>query len=292
MPRIHKRKLGSRKYHDYTQETLERALSSLRRGRPIRQVAEEFGISKSTLSRHRRGQQTGKIGRPCVFTEAQENVIVDCIALAGEWGFPLVPYDIRLIVKSYLDRQGKSERRFKANLPGIEWLRAFLKRHSNTLTQKLCQNVKRARASVTREVILDYFTELSVSLEHVDPAMIINYDETNMTDDPKRQNVIVRRGCRHPQRIVDSTKSSVSVMFSATATGHLLPPYIVYRSEHLYNTWTENGPKGAVYNRSKNGWFNMELFEDWFIVIVLPYFQKFVKELPKVMIGDNLASHV
>nr|CAI5837797.1 unnamed protein product [Callosobruchus analis]CAI5838191.1 unnamed protein product [Callosobruchus analis] len=30
--------------------------------------AEEFGISKSTLSRHRRGQQAGKIGRPCVFT--------------------------------------------------------------------------------------------------------------------------------------------------------------------------------------------------------------------------------
>nr|CAI5869640.1 unnamed protein product [Callosobruchus analis] len=69
--------------------------------------------------------------------------------------------------------------------------------------------------------------------------MIINYDETNVTDDPKRQNVIVRRGCRHPQRIVDSTKSSVSVMFSAKATGHLLPPYIVYRSEHLYITWTE-----------------------------------------------------
>nr|CAI5869639.1 unnamed protein product [Callosobruchus analis] len=36
----------------------------------------------------------------------------------------------------------------------------------------------------------------------------------------------------------------------------------------------------------------MKLFEDWFIVVVLPYFQKFEKELPKVMIGDNLASHV
>lgn len=292
MPRQYKRKIGCRKYRDFTDEQLQKAIARVRRGQSIRKVAEEYNIPKSTLSRHLRGKQTSKYGRPCVFTSEHESAIVDCIVLCGEWGFPLGSYDIRLIVKSFLDRRGMTERRFKNNLPGPDWFRSFFSRHSKRLTQRLSQNIKRARAGVDRDIINNYFEELATTIEGIDPALIINYDETNMTDDPKRTNVIVRRGCRHPHKIVDSTKSSTSVMFATTASGHLLPPYIVYRSEHLYTTWTEGGPKGTAYNRSKNGWFNMELFEDWFKVIVLPYFRQFDNDQPKVMIGDNLASHV
>lgn len=57
-------------------------------------------------------------------------------------------------------------------------------------------------------------------------------------------------------------------------------------------TYTLLGPKGTVYNRSKSGWFTLEIFEDWFRRIALPYFSKYDKEVKKVMIGDNLASHI
>ncbi|KAG5875037.1 hypothetical protein JTB14_006985 [Gonioctena quinquepunctata] len=70
----------------------------------------------------------------------------------------------------------------------------------------------------------------------------------------------------------------------------MLPPYIVYKAVQLGSTWTENGPENARYNRSKSGWFDLHLFEDWFKSSVLPYFKKL--EGPKVLIGDNLASHV
>ena len=73
-------------------------------------------------------------------------------------------------------------------------------------------------------------------------------------------------------------------MMAITASGHLLPPYVVYRSLHLYPTRIEGGPQGMHYSRTKSGWF-----DDWFDKIVLPYF----KNLPgkKVMIGENLSSH-
>ena len=35
----------------------------------------------------------------------------------------------------------------------------------------------------------------------------------------------------------------------------------------------------------------MEIFEDWFKTLLLPYFKNF-KHSPKVLIGDNLVSHV
>ncbi|KAJ8965740.1 hypothetical protein NQ314_003929 [Rhamnusium bicolor] len=71
----------------------------------------------------------------------------------------------------------------------------------------------------------------------------------------------------------------------------MLPPYIVYKADYLWITWKESGPTNARYNRSRSGWFETNLFEDWFLQIALPY----IRSLPpgqKVLIGDNLASHI
>ncbi|XP_072375486.1 uncharacterized protein [Diabrotica undecimpunctata] len=212
--------------------------------------------------------------------------------MAGDSGFPLAIHDIRLIVKCFLDSSGRTVKIFKNNLPGKEFVISFLQRHKQILANKFCQIVKRSRTIIDENIINDYFDELQVTLDGVDANLILNYDETNITDDPGKKKVVVRRGCRHPERIIDTSKSSTSVMFSGTADGTMLPLYIVYKSENLYNIWTENGPKGTIYNRSKSGWFNLEIFEDWFRTVALPYFRKLRNDLIKVMIGDNLSSHI
>jgi len=53
--------------------------------------------------------------------------------------------------------------------------------------------------------------------------------------------------------------------------------------------WVD-GPKGARYNRSKSGWFDMSCFGDWFERIALPHLAKL--EGKKVLLGDNLSSHL
>lgn len=60
-------------------------------------------------------------------------------------------------------------------------------------------------------------------------------------------------------------------MMAGNAEGELLPPYIVYRADNLYPTWTENGPQGTRYNRSKSGWFDERIFDDWFHSLALPF---------------------
>lgn len=79
-------------------------------------------------------------------------------------------------------------------------------------------------------------------------------------------------------------------MICASAEGHLLPPYVVYKSKEMWNTWTEGGPHGCRYNRTLSGWFDGTCFDDWFAKIVLPN----LKKLPgkKALIGDNLSSHL
>jgi hypothetical protein len=292
MVRDQKRAIGARKYKDFSPQQLEKAVEAVKSGMSLRKAQDKFGVPRCSINRAITGKHTGKVGRPYVLSEIDQNVLATCISAAGDWGFPLTLYDIRLIVKAFLDRCGKREPRFEANLPGREFVMSFLQRHKNILSNKMCQNIKRSRAKVDHETINEYFDELNTSMADVPPNFLINYDETNITDDPGRKKVVVRRGCRHPERIIDHSKSSTSVMFAAAGDGTLLPPYITYKAENLYNTWTEHGPKGTVYNRSKSGWFTLEIFEDWFRRIALPYFSKFDQNKKKVMIGDNLASHV
>jgi hypothetical protein len=293
MPRVYKRQLGSRRYRDYSDEVINEVVAEIKRGSiSLRKASEKYNIPTGTLSRKVRNIQQGKVGRPLVLSDENENDLEKAIILVSEWGFPLTTFDIRIIVKHFLDKRGLNEPRFSKNLPGLDWIQGFLARHSEVLSERLCQNIKRQRAAVSCQTINDYFRELKKSATDVAPEAIINYDETNMTDDPGRVKVIVRRGSKHPDRIIDHSKASTSVMFAGTASGTLLPPYVCYKAGHLYDTWTLNGPPGTKYNRTKSSWFNTVVFEDWFESIALVYFKKLPKDSPKIIVGDNLATHI
>lgn len=150
--------------------------------------------------------------------------------------------------------------------------------------------MKRARAAVNKTMINTYFDNLSESLKDIPACNIINYDETNFTDDPGVVKVVVKRGVKHTERILDSSKTSMSVMVAAAANGVVLPPYTVYKSKHIYPTWIEGGIVGAGYNRNSSGWFDLEMFEDWFEKILLPYIHRLEGQF--AIIGDNLSSHI
>lgn len=73
------------------------------------------------------------------------------------------------------------------------------------------------------------------------------FDETNVTDDPVKKKVLVKKGFKYPELIRNASKTSVSIMFSGNASGELLPPHVVYRATNTWSTWKENCPKGCRY---------------------------------------------
>lgn len=256
----------------------------------LRMAAEKYGVPKSTLSDYKKnGNNIKKPGGQMVLSEKDEAMLVEGLVTCAEWGFPLRATDMRIVVKSFLNRSGKTVKRFKSNLPGIDWVKSFLNRNKS-LTKRFGENIKRVRAGVSKPILTKYFDNLEVVLQDVPASNIFNYDETNFSDDPGKKLVIVRRGVKHPEIIRDSSKASTSVMFCAAADGKIVPPYTVYKSTYLYPTWIEGGVPGARFNRNSSGWFDMSIFEDWFSLSFIP----FIKNLngPKVIIGDNLASHL
>ncbi len=58
----------------------------------------------------------------------------------------------------------------------------------------------------------------------------------------------------------------------------------------MYTSWQEGSLKGTVYKCSNSGWFDMFLFEEWFVELLLPRLKK--RHGKKLIIGDNLASYI
>lgn len=292
MPFRSRKKLGARSYQCYTQAALEQALNAMNNGTMSSREAERhFNVPRRTLLNKRNKKHSGRIGHPLALTEIEERHLVDVVIASAEYGSPLTTLEIRMLVKQYLDSRGVRVLFFpNDNLPSCEWVHAFLKRYKGVLTNRHCQNVKRARAANTEEIMEEYFENLKISLRDVEPQNIINYDETNLTDDPGSQKCVFRRGTKYPERYMNTTKSAISLMFAATASGERLPLYVVYKAERLYDRWVTGGPPQTFYNRSKSGWFDAAIFQDWFSKVVVPWAKRNTDA--KVVIGDNLSSHI
>ncbi len=153
------------------------------------------------------------------------------------------------------------------------------------------QNIKFVRAQTDADCINKYFDNLAKSIANIPATHIINYDETNMSDDPGKSKLVFKRGTKYPERIMNQTKSSTSVMFAGTAAVYVLAPYIVFKAEHMWDSWCNGGPPGARYNRSKSGWFDSTCFYDWFTTVILPVCRA-LDGPTRILVGDNLSSHL
>lgn len=289
MPRHYTHDPRSKRYLKPNKEQLEKAIDDINKGMSYRAASAKYEIHYSVLYRHCKNPAIKAQGGQTVLSSTEEKILVQQLITCADWGYPLDYVDLRMVVKTYLDGRGKQISKFKENMPGVDFAYSFMKRHKDTLRTRICQNIKRSRAAISATDINNYFDHLYEELKDVPSSNIINYDETNLSDDPGRKKIITKRGCRYPERIMNSSKSCTSIMFAATAAGQLLPPYVVYKAQNLYESWTVGGIKGARYNRSASGWFDAVSFGDWVEKIAIPA----LKDLPgkKFLIGDNLSSH-
>lgn len=285
-----RRKLGARPYKNYSDEMLALAVNMVQNKNMSSYDAEKtYGIPRRTIERKAKKIHMKKPGPPQRLTEEEEFNFVKILIVVADYGAPLTLMDLRILVNEYLVKNNKAHI-FDGKLPGEWWARAFIERHRDKLTVRSVQNIKRARAEKTLSEFQTYFNNLEHVVKNVPPTHLLNYDETNFSDNPGTVKCIFRRGIKYPERIMNSTKGCISVMFGGTADGNVLPPYVVYKSEALWSQWVEGGPDEARYNRTKSGWFDSSTFFDWFTTIIVPWARKL--EGTKVMIGDNLSSHL
>lgn len=68
-----------------------------------RAVAELFNIPRSTLKNKLTRKHPNKPGKPTIFTEEEEKAFEAHITALSEYGFPLTAFDLKMIIKNYLE---------------------------------------------------------------------------------------------------------------------------------------------------------------------------------------------
>ena len=124
-----------------------------------------------------------KHGGQTVLTTEEEEEILNNIVTCSDYGFPLDKQDVKIYVKMYLDQQGRTTI-FHDNTPGDDWMAGFLKRHNKSLSVRLANNIKRARANVDVQMLSKYHDNVTNTIQHIPPNAVFNFDETNLSDKP------------------------------------------------------------------------------------------------------------
>lgn len=122
-----------------------------------------------------------------------------------------------MITKKFLERQGRHVPKFTNNIFGRVLVKSLLKRHSNIVIQRLSANIKRARANISKAIIVEYFNNLKESICDIPLSHVFNYDETNKADDYERKRLLYGEVSNIQQMSINTVKKILLANFRLPA---------------------------------------------------------------------------
>ncbi|CAF3877399.1 unnamed protein product [Rotaria sp. Silwood2] len=253
MPRKYKKKHS---YKKYSKNYFQLAIESVSAGYSIRESAIRYGVPYSTLNLHINNEVShDRVGRPTKFSQEEEDHLEKAALILQSWGVPLTIDEFLKLSKQYALSLNKIHL-FSSGTPTYDWLYSFLNRHNNLILKK-SYPLEKKRAALTCEQVDNWFQLLNKIIQENDladrPAQIFNSDESGMSDNISYSKVIVHRYTSNAYRIQGGTggRSYISVMFCGSATGLLLPPFVIYKSKRLLDEWCIGGPTDIGYDCSE-----------------------------------------
>ena len=96
------------------------------------------------------------------------------------------------------------------------------------------------------------------------PCQVFNMDKTGLPLDPKPPKVVCAVREKNPSAIRAGNKSQITAVGCVSAVGYCILPMIIYDRKTLSREMVKNEIPGTIYGLSKNGWIDLELFEQWF----------------------------
>lgn len=298
------------KHTRYTQEALANAVHAYKtENKTLRDCSRLFQVPVMTIQRHVK-QDWNKMGRPCILNSVTELLIADsCVALA-KWGFGLCQVQIISIAEQHLTKLGQPRKL------GTKWFNGFMRRHKDQLSLRKSTNLSINRAqALTQKCVDDFFDLLKEAFKDNDlehrPHSIWNVDESGYNCDQGNCKIVCHKGEYNPLKLQgiiikkkkifcflfkflkflgNNEKTSYTVLSCANAAGCVMPPYVLYKAQHMWDRWLLGGPEGTRYQLSPSGWMESEQFFDWFRTMFVPKVDTIAGH--KLLIYDGHNSHI
>ena len=205
-------------------------------------------------------------------------------------GFSPTITELVSIVSDYVHKNS-IETPFSDGRPGIDWLKAFMKR--NGLSLKKAEMISAARKSATSDpfVIYDFYDLLEELLQkhRFEPDQIWNCDESGFPTDPQKCRVVGSKGKSAYKITCGAGRENITTLAVCSAAGQVLDPLVIFSGKNFQqSTW--KGDKAlpeTYYGLSESGWMTSDVFYDWFKLFV-----KRIVKRPLLLIFDGHLTHI
>ncbi len=251
----------------------------------IRKLAEDFGVSRSTLSNRLRGltnsYSTAHSYRQAL-THDEESCLVDYIRRSSLLGHPPPPYMVYQVADEirrnrFLIKPSPNPLPLPNHPPlGRNWLDKFRGRHPQVASVWSRQLDTSRLDAATPEKLAPWFAEMGTILDRnrYKPENIFNMDETGhgIGTTQSTRCLVIRDAESGKGKGKKATKGTlgrqewVTTVECVSAAGKSLPPLVIFKATGSFNTrWLPEQleVQGWSGTTSNTGWTNDTLAYDW-----------------------------
>lgn len=280
----------------WSEEDLLNAKTAIERGMSKRKAAITHNIPFTTLRDRLKNENMSRpqLGRKPIFNQQQERDIAEQVKLLGSLYYGLTIADLRKIVYKYAELNNiKNNFDTNSKTAGMDWVQGFMRRNPSVSLRKAeATSLNRVSAFNKEEITLFYNLLGNLMEKHkFTPNNIYNADETGVTTVTDPGKVLAEKGQRRVGAVTSSERGkNITVMCAMSAAGNFIPPMFIFPRQRMTQLLEKDGPSGAMYTNSKNGWINEDIFVEW-----LKHFAAYAKptqESPVLLILDNHSSHI
>ena len=205
-----------------------------------------------------------KPGPRSYLSKDDESELADFLVECAKLGFGKTRRDVKCIVELYLQKNDSKSEDFTLS---NGWWTNFLRRNPQ-LSLRAGDATANVRMDALSKKNLDYyFNLLKMEFDKYNfyghPEAIYNMDETGVPLEPRPPKVVAKKEQQKVWYRTFGTKAQITVVGCGSATGQILPPFIIFAAKQINPQWCTDEVSGTRYAISDNGWIDQELFHFW-----------------------------
>ena len=251
-------------------------------------------VPPSTLKDHLSGRVIHgvKPGPTPYLTTQEEQELAEHLVLSAKVGYGKTRQDVMNLVETYVNSRRSKEQNQKEVTVSNGWWFKFKMRNPSLSLRRGDSTAGVRMDAVNPENINEYFDLLERVFQEYgfsdQPEAIYNMDETGMPLEPRPPKVIRKRGQKKVRYQTSGQKQQITVIGCGSATGHVIPPFVVFAPKHLNYLWMKNEVPGTRFAVSDNGWVNNELFS---FFLTKHFMENAVSFRPLLLLLDGHSTH-
>ena len=280
-----------KKRKQWTSETMLSAIAAVKNGMSVGRASVIHGVPRSTLHDRISGRVVHgtKSGPLPYLSHQEEDEFSKFIEETAKTGYGRSRKQIKKIAEDVAHDKGLLDKQ-KSVSDG--WYHGFMKRQSHLSLRKGDPIASVRMECLEKETMTEYFQLLKTTLTENNllnkPNLIYNVDETGMPLDHKPPKVVAAKGQKKVRCRTSGNKSQVTVIACVSASGHAIPPFVIFDAKRLNMDWTNGEVPGTRYGLSSTGWVDTYLFKKW---LVEHFLRNAVGDRPLILILDGHGSH-